>query len=151
MRHGTAENLFTFDEERALIPLASKEIKSSIVQLEPYTQHFDWTIYSPFLRARQSYDIVNEVANIEDAAESGEITPSGDAKAFKGQLDLQLLERPQVEHLLVVSHLPFVSYFLDELAEQSNGFFFPPAAIAILDYDITTCSGRFVELVTPDV
>lgn len=147
MRHATAENLLTVDEERALVPHAMEEIESTTCQLKKYTQSINWSLFSPFRRAIQTHQIVNTLVEINESDESNQITPSGDPRSFRKFLDLKLLEKPDCEQVLIVSHLPFVSYLLDELVNKPLGLFFPPASIAVIDYDATTSLGAFLTLI----
>lgn len=147
MRHATAENLLTVDEERALVPNAADEIKSTAGQLKNFSKSMDWSVFSPFKRAVQTHQMVTSIISSLDSQESNQITPSGDPRSFRKFLDLKLIEHTDFNHVLVVSHLPFVSYLLDELVNQQLGFFFPPASIAVVDYDATTSIGRFLKLI----
>jgi phosphohistidine phosphatase len=56
-------------------------------------------------------------------------------------LDGFLHKHPTLESVILVSHMPLVSFLLDELLLSHQASLFDTSSMAIIDYDINTSSG----------
>ena len=52
-----------------------------------------------------------------------------------------LSEYSSIKSLVLVSHMPLISFLLDELLLSHQASLFDTSSMAIIDYDITTSSG----------
>ena len=112
MRHAIAaepdEN--TEDSLRPLTEKGRKKLGKIAHNLEKLELEFDNIITSPYLRARQTADIVAHVLNIKQkhVFESENLTPLG----FADKLIEEINAREAVENLLIVGHEPFLSQLI---------------------------------------
>ena len=109
MRHAIAadadEN--TQDNQRALTEKGRKKLGKIARNLEKLELSFDLILTSPYLRARQTADMVADVLDIQPGLvqESENLTPLG----FGDKLVEEIKTREPVENLLIVGHEPFLS------------------------------------------
>jgi phosphohistidine phosphatase len=84
------------------------------------------------------------------------ITPSGNAQQMHDFLDGLLSQFNEANcgdnnaAILIVSHMPFVSYLVAQLTENHQMPIFATGAITIIDYDTTRMKGRLVDVISPD-
>ena len=64
-------------------------------------------------------------------------------------MDMIIDEQKLSQALLLVSHMPFVSYYVDTLLSQEKSLLFATAAIAVIDYNPMSSKGTWLELHTP--
>lgn len=154
MRHGQAEATANSDAERALTDhgkneaaimgkwLASKSIVPSKI----------WV--SPYLRAQQTYQALAEYLPLSTQAlaklviTQPMITPLGSASQVRDLIDGELSLTP-VDSLLIVSHMPLVSYLVSEFTQQQFAPIFQTAGIAEIEYDINSLLGECNGVVAP--
>lgn len=140
MRHGEAENRFTDDASRCLTPQGVAEAGNSGAWLHNIVGHIDMVLVSPYVRAGQTLEAVKHKLPIEITQVSADVTPDGQVELFHDYLRVLLGEDTQIQSLLIVSHMPFVSSLVDELCGHYHSMLFATAGIAQLEYDIE--SGR---------
>lgn len=160
MRHGEASNqCFTTDNTDALRPLTTlgvteaKRIGQWLVQNQFHpTQIF----VSPYLRAQQTCNNVIKVLNDKGLSLSAPaqnldfITPEGDVQQTHDFIDGLLAQKDDTtETILLVSHMPFVSYLVAQLTQSQNTPIFATGAIARIDYDPALMQGQLIDVVTP--
>ena len=154
MRHGEAQSPvgqnFTCDSERPLTQQGRFEAQLMANWLSKMQVTFDHVWVSPFLRAQQTCAI--SIENRQNHAKTLDfITPSGDAKEVHDFIDGFAIDlaSDKEQSILIVSHMPLVSYLVAELTHFEAAPIFATAAIAQIDYDIATMQGKLVRLVSP--
>ena len=115
MRHAIAaepdEN--TEDSQRPLTDKGRKKLGKIARNLEKLGLEFQYILTSPYLRARQTADVVAHVLDIKQkrVLESENLTPLG----FGDKLVNEILAREPVENVLIVGHEPFLSQMIGML------------------------------------
>lgn len=162
MRHGEAQNpvshSLTSDSERALTKQGQFEAQMMANWLTMVTADIEYLWVSPFLRAQQTCAIVSKSMPIK-AEVLDFIIPAGDAKHVHDYIDAFIANQlegmsdsdnsAQLKPLLIVSHMPLVSYLVAELTKYQAAPIFATAAIAEIDYDIKAMQGKLVRLISP--
>jgi phosphohistidine phosphatase len=157
MRHGEAQNFIEQgnrdDSQRILTQEGEQEAHVMARWLQKQPIKPTHVFVSPYRRAQQTCDIATSM--LQTAAETLDfITPSGDAKQvhdfIDGWLAQQLAKDPKQKLcLLIVSHMPLVSYLVGELTRFDSAPIFATAGIAHIDYDVEKMHGQLLGLVTP--
>ena len=178
MRHGEAANIEAEDSLRPLTEQGIIETEKMGFWLARRKQTRLIKIFaSPYLRAQQS--CANVIATIQKTLLSNEntfankkmisneiipetldfITPSGNAHQAHDFIDglfqnIDALNKvnssDENEAILLVSHMPFVSYLVGELTGSLNMPIFSTGAVAIIDYDIEKMQGQLIDMVSPE-
>ena len=117
LRHGIAVERGTSgyekDADRPLTPKGERRLGRIADAMEAMGVTFDLILSSPYVRARQTAEIVVDALGLKKKLEFSEsLTPDGDAKALIAALNK--LE-PQPEHVLLVGHEPFLSDLISTL------------------------------------
>ncbi|PKG81928.1 phosphohistidine phosphatase SixA [Colwellia sp. 75C3] len=177
MRHGEAQNFVAQgsrdDSQRALTAQGKTEAKMMANWLQKMQINPIHVFVSPYVRAQQTCAIATEM--MKSAITTLDfITPSGDAKQVHDFIDgwcseqqavLELNTSGQQEitnivatkqqstnqeaSLLIISHMPLVSYLVAQLTQSDNAPIFATAGIAHIDYDIERMQGTLQRLVSP--
>lgn len=149
MRHGQAEPLQADDSSRALTLHGQNEAISSANWLRQQINEIDLMLVSPYVRAQQTAQHVTQVVGTPSRQETLDmITPSGIASEVHDYLDASInLYKPN--NILLVSHMPFVSYLVSELTLGVAAPLFATAGIAVIDYNPDTMRGRINEQFAP--
>ncbi len=159
MRHGEAEEFtnstFKSDNERQLTKQGQFEAKLMANWLLKLNLNLKHIFVSPFIRAQQTCEHVLKTMKLE-AITLDFITPSGDARQVHDFIDGLLIDEvnmkkgaDQETSLLIVSHMPLVSYLVSELTADAQAPIFTTAGIAQINYDTATMKGEFVRMVSP--
>jgi len=157
MRHGEAQNFIEQgsrdDSQRLLTQQGKQEVEIMANWLNKRLIKPSQVFVSPYNRAQQTCDIVTSLMNTTTTTLDF-ITPSGNAKQIHDFIDGwcsdKMTESPHQEQcLLIVSHMPLVSYLVAELTQSENAPIFATAGIAHIDYDIETMQGSLLGLTTP--
>ena len=115
MRHAIAadadEN--TQDNQRALTEKGRKKLGKIARNLEKLELTFDLILTSPYLRARQTADVVADTLGIKPGLvlESDNLTPLG----FGDKLVDEITAREPLQSLLIVGHEPCLSQLIGML------------------------------------
>jgi phosphohistidine phosphatase len=115
MRHAIAiepdEN--TEDSQRPLSEKGRKRLEKIARNLEKLDLSFDLILTSPYLRARQTADVVADALNLKPkhVVESENLVPLG----FVDQLIEEINAHEPIEFLLIVGHEPFLSQLIGML------------------------------------
>ncbi|RUO21951.1 phosphohistidine phosphatase SixA [Aliidiomarina haloalkalitolerans] len=146
MRHGEAcsptlcAGVVQPDQERELTAHGHEEAKTAGEWLASQVEKIDLVIVSPYVRAQQTWHEVAQHVAAEVIETSSEITPEGDAELFASSLLARLQIEP-AEHVLLVSHMPFVCYLTAYLDRTVQPPLFPTAGIAQLDLEPLAMQG----------
>lgn len=136
MRHGEAEHFGLVDDERALTQRGIK-LSQQVAQqcLHQGITHFDHVLVSPYLRAQQTWKAVNSYFSSSAIEHYNGITPYGDCDQVYDYLLALLKTQPQIESLLVISHLPLVSYLVSELVYGQTPPAFATSMMVGIEFD----------------
>ena len=104
---------FSEDRERPLSEKGCKRMEKIARNLEKLDLSFDLILTSPYLRARQTADLVADALNIKPkyVVESENLAPLG----LADQLVEEINTRGQVDFLLLVGHEPFLNQLIGML------------------------------------
>ena len=117
LRHGIAAERDTpsyeRDADRPLTPKGERRLEQIADAMEAMGLTFDLIISSPYLRARQTAEIVAAALGLKKKLEFSEaLTPDGDPQALVAALNKMT---PQPEKVLLVGHEPFLSELISTL------------------------------------
>lgn len=132
MRHGEAEPQITHDAERRLTTLGQQQAQAQGQWLKSLGWTPDALWVSTYLRAQQTAE---QTLRALDAHPKRlvlpELTPDGNAGAVA---DL-VAASPEIERLLIVSHMPLVSYLVEKLVPGEVPMAFATAQIVVIDIE----------------
>lgn len=149
MRHGQASFEGQSDAERELTEQGGLEARLMASWMEKMEYSPDIVWVSPFVRARQTYQGILTKLDIEKNMQTLDmITPSGDAKSVRDLIDGEI-ESSECQQLLIVSHMPFVSYLVAELTQQQSAPIFQTAGVCEIMYNAKKSLGEVVRMVSP--
>jgi phosphohistidine phosphatase len=122
LRHGNAverdPQSFPDDARRPLTLKGEDRVRLVCDAMQALELSFDVILASPFLRARQTAEIVATTLGLRRALECrAELSPAGDVKAL-----VRFINRlePAPENLLLVGHEPYLSRFLSLLISGTD-------------------------------
>jgi len=124
LRHGLAADLdthgLTKDSERPLTSKGERKLRSIAEGMRALELSFDVILSSPYLRARQTAEIIAEAFRASKKIEFSEtLTPAGSAKKLVEVLKHLEVDR---ENILLVGHEPHLSEFISLLVSGKPGF-----------------------------
>jgi phosphohistidine phosphatase len=124
LRHGLAADLdtsgLTKDSERPLTEKGERKLWKIADGMKALELSFDLILSSPYLRARQTAEIIAEALHARKKIEFSEaLTPAGSAKKL-----IELLKNitPEPDNILLVGHEPHLSEFISLLVSGKSGF-----------------------------
>ncbi len=146
MRHGNAVPSGQPDAERALTQFGEQETQDMANWLRQQNIRIEQIFVSPYRRAQQTAAILAQSFEHSVVSETlSFITPSDSARDFHDFIDGIQGDG----NVLVVSHMPLVSYLVGEFTAGQATPIFQTAAIAHIDYDRDKMSGELVKLIAP--
>ncbi|WP_286233159.1 phosphohistidine phosphatase SixA [Thalassotalea sediminis] len=149
MRHGQASTRATSDAERELTEKGHLEAQCMAKWLNKNGVVIDQVFVSPFVRAQQTANTLVAALNHSAPLKTiDSITPAGDAVDVHDYID-GICEAEKLENVLIVSHMPLVSYLVEELTFDRNAPLFATASIAEINYDKLKMKGDLVKHVSP--
>lgn len=118
LRHGLAVERGTrgFDEDsaRPLTPKSRRQLRKTAAAIKKLEPDFDLILSSPYLRARQTAEIVAAGLKLKKRLKfSNALAPGGGAAILMRQLER---ERPAPRRILLVGHEPDLSRLVSLLA-----------------------------------
>lgn len=147
MRHGEAQHQAVSDMQRELTEYGISEVFDMAQLLKE--EHFDLVIVSPFVRAKQTADIlIKNLSLTSPIIECELIIPSGSAEQAHDYIDGLLTEK-SYNKVLIVSHMPVICYLLAELTIGGHMPIFQTGGVAKVDYRPDDMKGDFVEMLCP--
>lgn len=145
VRHGEAERQITTDDARGLTVRGRKDVATLWENLADRGVRPSRLLSSPYVRARQTADIIAERFPGVARAELGMITPEGDPVAVLAELE----RIGGQDGWTLVSHMPFVDLFCGTLTDGGR-YPFQVGAVACLDLDaLVPGAGRLRWLIGP--
>jgi len=149
MRHGQAFTSGKSDALRELTVQGQLEAKLMAKWFNTQKIEIDHIIVSPFVRAKQtSQQLLQQLGNKINLTTLDFTTPSGSVKQMHDYLD-GICVKDNVKTLLIISHMPFVSYLVAELTENGDCPIFQTAGVACIDYDTERMKGDLISLTSP--
>lgn len=148
MRHGEAEPLSSQDSQRQLTARGQHEVSQMALWLQQHYAAFDWIWASPYLRTRQTAELM--LAKQQPFSQFEivpELVPEGDAALFKSYFDARISTQPDAR-VLLVSHMPLVSFLVEAFTVQGQAPIFTTAQLACIDYRPEQ-GGRLLERLSP--
>ncbi len=105
MRHGEAEFRAARDDLRALTERGRAEV-AAVAKQHLSGQHFDMVYVSPYLRAQQSWEVIQQQGvKFDDQITAPWVTPD---ESPQRAIDQLLLRHTKPGRILIVCHQPFV-------------------------------------------
>ena len=144
MRHGEAQLMAANDIQRALTPFGEQQARASAQWLQSNylsDKVIDMALVSPYLRTKQTFAELSATLTTTEVEYTQDIIPSGIVTLAHDYLDTHLSVAPDTQNILFVSHMPFVSYFVDALCGSSRAPLFATGAVAVIEYDVATKKG----------
>jgi phosphohistidine phosphatase len=150
MRHGQAEMVAPTDVLRPLTKDGVKEAKLIGQWLLANSLTFDCVFVSPYLRAQQTADaVISQLSKAVKRQTLSIITPEDSPKDVHDYLDA-VCGVEQYQKVLLVSHMPLVSYLVAELTSDNAMPIFQTASVAQIEYDTNKMHGELITLVSPN-
>lgn len=148
MRHGEAEPLSTNDSQRQLTTRGQHDVNQMALWLQRHYAAFDWIWTSPYLRTRQTAELMlAKQAPFSQLEVIPELVPDGDAGLFKAYFDARVSDKPDAR-VLLVSHMPLVSFLVEAFTKPELAPVFSTAQLACIDYR-PEMGGRLLERLSP--
>ncbi len=145
MRHGEAGYSSVKDSERSLTSEGISKSKEIAQELASQHIELDFVLVSPFLRAKQTWQAVESLLSREKTQIElyDGITPYGNAEDIVEYV-LALAEVKKIESIMLVSHLPVVSYVTAEFATGITPPIFNTSNVACVEYDMEKRVGELL-------
>ncbi len=155
MRHGDAAppQALQADAIRPLSMMGEQEVLATAVWLQDYIkaqgdEGIDWLCVSPFIRAQQTASVLGSQAQVSAQEVSDDITPASDTQLFSDWLWVKLRELPaDTKHVMVITHMPFISYLINALDPSTEPMLFPTAGIAEMQVDLAHEKTHFIRMI----
>lgn len=148
MRHGQAEPFANKDSDRALSNDGRNEVQKMAQCLASDVGTVDCVLSSPFLRAKQTTELVLQYVDYHELVTCADISPYGDPQQVCEYISVLVSEK-KLESLLIVSHLPLVSFMVEELVPGAGCPIFSTSAIACLEFDVETQRAELLAMKSP--
>ena len=151
MRHGMAEPYASQDSTRPLVDFGQRQALDTAHWLANTIPdlRFDIAFISPYIRAQQTFELVNQHISVERQLTSDLITPLGDAEVVHdflvGHVQHEGADKP-VNSVLLVSHMPFVSLFLEKILYSGVAEIFNTGGMAVIECDRAGLRGNMAHL-----
>ncbi|MDX1676965.1 phosphohistidine phosphatase SixA [Arsukibacterium sp.] len=148
MRHGEAEPLIKQDSQRQLTSRGKREALQMAQWLQSCYNGFTDVWVSPYLRATQTADIMlaGQGSDCQLLLQS-ELVPDGNPLIVHNLIDAKLAAQPEAR-ILLVSHMPLVSFLVETLTQPGQTPVFSTASLYCIDYQPAR-SGHLMEKVAP--
>lgn len=151
MRHGEAEAPRLDDKSRQLTALGREQSTLAAQWLKAHYCNngaVDLALVSPYRRARQTHDMVSLDIIANKIENNDDIVPDGSPRLVSDYIDARVhaavnAKKP-IKSMLVVSHMPLVSYLVDELCQSYTTSLFSTASIAVIKYSLKEHKGTLV-------
>ena len=151
MRHGHAVLPLSAsaDRERRLTPEGEQEVATTSQWLAEQAGQLDACLISPYIRAQQTATVAMGRIKTAHRADLHELTPDSEPSLALAAIAAEI-EANDHEQVLVVSHMPLVSYLVHEIDRNKQPPIFPTAAIAVMEFDAHSQRGQFEQLMVAE-
>lgn len=155
MRHGHAVLPLSAqsDEQRELTAEGEQEVASTAQWLAEKAGSLDLCLVSPYRRAQQSADVALKYIDSQSRQDMHELTPDIDPVQALTAVAAQFIaiaDDTDKQQVLLVSHMPLVSYLVHEIDRSKQPPIFPTGGIAVLEFDTDTLRGSFRQLMAAE-
>jgi len=148
MRHGEAEPLTMQDSQRQLNTRGKRETLQMAQWLQNCYSTFTHVWASPYLRTNQTAQILLSKQGADCLLETqNDLVPDGNPALVMNLIDARLSEQPDAR-ILLVSHMPLVSFLVETLTQPGQTPVFSTASLCCIEYQPAT-GGRILEKVAP--
>lgn len=151
MRHGHAVMPLSAhsDVERRLTPEGEAEVATTASWLAEEAGSVDACLISPYIRAQQTATVAMGRAKAHHRQDVRELTPDSDPALALAAVAAEI-EQHDYQQVLLISHMPLVSYLVHEIDRAKQPPIFPTAAIAVMEFDAKTLQGQFEQLMVAE-
>jgi phosphohistidine phosphatase len=152
MRHGEAEAFNVQDKTRSLTSQGEKQAINAGKWLASFLGvniPIDISITSSYVRAKQTNQHLSSQVTVTETKICDDVAPEGDPKVAHDFVKVLFEDSPSSNVLLIVSHMPFVSYFLEEVHRDKQTMLFDTSSIVVLDYDVVSGTGVIENIYHP--
>ncbi len=150
MRHAEAENTLGDDQHRSLTPDGLRDIELIARWIAQQGIKFDAIIASPYKRAQQTAQALKEHLHSPVTISTlALLTPHGSATDVHDYLDGILAVKPW-NNVLLVSHMPLVSYLTEKMSVENVAPLFPTASVLHIDYSVERMNGSVAAHISPE-
>ncbi|HAW94197.1 MULTISPECIES: phosphohistidine phosphatase SixA [unclassified Arsukibacterium] len=148
MRHGEAEPFTEQDSQRQLTAIGKRESLHMAQWLQNCYRSFTYIWLSPYLRTAQTAEIMRSKQGADCQLETQQqLVPEGSVRGMLDAIDARLSEQPDAR-ILLVSHMPLVSFLVEALTQPGQTPVFSTASLCCIDYQPAK-GGHIVEKVAP--
>ncbi|UJF23192.1 phosphohistidine phosphatase SixA [Shewanella sp. OMA3-2] len=133
MRHGEASFDAPSDRERMLTHHGRYQTGQMANLLNNRMSQLDLVLVSPYLRAQQTWQVVSKhLPKARKCVVVDDITPSGDPK-MAAEVILAYAQQYKADTVLVITHMPIVSFLVSELVAGVEPPIFATSAFVQID------------------
>lgn len=147
MRHGEAAPMQADDAARNLTQIGHDEAEKMGIWLNK-NFHPDALLVSPYIRAQQTANGVAKNNTFTFSETTSDVIPQGKPQVAADYLETLIATHPECNTWLVVSHMPIVSYLVDQLS-PGNMPIFNTGAVAVINYDEQTQRSSYLSINAP--
>ncbi|MDX2322337.1 MAG: phosphohistidine phosphatase SixA [Moritella sp.] len=144
MRHGQAGLYANSDAERELTGTGRQQSVDMASWLSAIEPTIDCVLHSPYIRAAQTWQVIGNFFTANNVEVCEDITPYGEAE-FIADYVKALVAQHDYQTVLLVSHLPVVSYLTATLTAGKHMPAFATSAIACLELDENIFNLKWLE------
>lgn len=149
MRHGDAEPYASSDQSRQLTEYGVSQVNRNGLWLTKQAPQLDLILVSPYVRAQQTQQLISDIIEPPTHLETlPDLVPEGNAGNVHDYVDAAI-KLYQPSNILLVSHMPLVSYLVETFSIEKQTPIFPTAAIAHIDYQPELMKGHFSYVKAP--
>jgi len=152
MRHGEAETFRVQDKTRSLTRHGEKQATDAGRWLASYLgadTPVDLALTSSYVRAQQTNEQLSSQVTVTTTLVCDDVVPEGDPKVVHDFVKVLIADSPSSKVILIVSHMPFVSYFLEEVHKDRQTMLFDTSSMVVLDYDVESGAGIIENIYHP--
>ena len=148
MRHGEAVAQSSQDSQRQLNARGEAEVGQMAQWLTQVYPQFDYVLASPYVRTQQTAELMlAQQGNTTQLQTLPELVPDGDCHQVQLYVDALLSQSPDAR-ILLVSHMPLVSFLVETFTKSGNTPIFDTASLACIDYSAGG-HGTLLEKIAP--
>ena len=150
MRHGEAEASFSNDKQRQLTERGRTQVAHSAQLISAHltqTSNIDLALVSPYRRTQQTYDVLSQSLPFNQKLNSELFTPMSSVTEAADLIGGYVAQNDPLQHLLIVSHMPLVSFLTAELTSIDTPPIFSTSAFAVIDIQRSNLQGQLIALI----
>ncbi|AKZ65900.1 Phosphohistidine phosphatase SixA [Candidatus Palibaumannia cicadellinicola] len=146
MRHGDAVVKASNDLERHLTDKGRNDLRIIASFLREKLINIDIVLVSPYLRAIETLESLRKHMVLPSSQKvMSELIPNGNAQLVCSYI--YKLNKKGISSLLLISHLPLISYIVAYLCPQEPPLVFIPSAVVCINLAVTNSSQQLSTLI----